>query len=121
MRFVCFEYINETAWGNLPDKEQQEILQKYSDYYQHLKTKDRFLGGTGLKGSKEACKLSLIDNTVKETNLNLNVEQLGGFFFLEANNLQEAKTIVAKHPGLKVGTFEIRVVDEEITEMVGAK
>lgn len=78
------------------------------------------MGGTGLKSSKEACKLSLIDNTIKEANLNLNVEQLGGFFFIKADSLEVAKTIVAKHPGLKVGTFDIRVVDEEITEMVGA-
>jgi hypothetical protein len=57
--------------------------------------------------------ISLIDNAVNETNLKLDVEQLGGFFFLESDSLEEAKAIVAKHPGLKVGAFEIRIVDEK--------
>lgn len=121
MRFACFGYINETDWENLPEQEQHEILQDYFNYYQQLKTKNIFLGGIGLKSSKEACKLSLIDNTVKENDLTLDVEQLGGFFFLKADSLEEAKAIVSKHPGLKIGAFEIRIVDEEITEMVGAK
>jgi hypothetical protein len=56
--------------------------------------KNIFLGGTGLKSSKEACKLSLIDNTVKENTLKLDIEQLGGFFFLKADSLEEAKAIV---------------------------
>jgi hypothetical protein len=120
MRFICFGYINETDWENLTRQEQQEIMHDYFSFYQQLKAKNKFWGGTGLISAKEACKLSLVDNAVKETNLKLDVEQLGGFFFLEADSLEEAKAIVVKHPGLKVGAFEIRIVDEEITEMVGA-
>lgn len=121
MRFVCFGYINEMDWEKVPKQEQQKILQDYSNFYQQLKKEHKFLGGTGLKSAKEAYKLSLNGNTTKETNLKIDVEQLGGFFFLKATNLEEAKTIVAKHPGLKIGAFEIRGVDEQITKMVGAK
>ena len=42
MRFACFGYINETDWENLPEQEQQEILQNYFNYYQQLKTKNIF-------------------------------------------------------------------------------
>lgn len=120
MRFVCFGYINEKEWENLSEQLQEEILHEYFIFYQKLKEKNKFLRGTGLKSVKESCKLSLSKNSIIESNLKFDTEQLGGFFFLEATNLEEAKLIVSKHPGLKIGAFEIRIVDEEITSMVGA-
>lgn len=96
-------------------------MQAYFSFYQQLKAKNNFWAVQDLKVRKKLVNYFLSDNAVKETNLKLDVEQLGGFSFLEADNLEEAKTIVAKHPGLKIGAFEIKVVDEEITEMVGAK
>ena len=121
MRFVCFGYINETDWENLSEQVQDEILHEYFIFNQKLKESNKFLGGTGLKSVREASKLSLSGNSIKEISLKFDTEQLGGFFFLEASNLEEAKTIISKHPGLKIGAFEIRVVDEEITNLVGAK
>jgi hypothetical protein len=35
-------------------------------------------------------------------------EQIGGFFFLEARDMDEAVRLVSNHPGLKAGPFEIR-------------
>jgi hypothetical protein len=119
MRFVCFGYINEHKWENLPNQEQNEVMQDYFNFYQRLKEENKLMGGIGLKSAKEACRLSLVEHKVDERKLKLDMEQLGGFFFLEADSLEEATTIIAKHPGLKVGAIEIRIVDEEITELVG--
>ncbi len=120
MKFACFGYINETEWDKISQQDQQTILDGYFNFYQQLKSTDKFLGGTGLKSVKEACKLSLIDSKIREISLQVDKEQLGGFFIIEAKDLEEAKSIVSKHPGLKVGDFEIRTIDEDITEMVGA-
>lgn len=121
MRFVCIGYINELQWEKLSEQEQSQILEEYFNYYNDLKTNDKFLSGIGLKSVKEACKISLVDDVVKETTLQVDIDQIGGFFIIEADDLEEAKSIVSKHPGLKVGSFEIRTADEEITEIVGAK
>lgn len=120
MRFICIGYINETNWENLPETEQQRILQEYFIFYEQLKKKNKFFGGIGLKSVKEGTKLTLTDTSIKEIELKSDVEQLGGFFFLEATDIEEAKSIISKHPGLRVGDFEIRMVDEEITSIVGA-
>lgn len=39
-------------------------------------------------------------------------EQLGGFLVLESGDLNHAIRLLSKHPGLKVGPFEIRPVDD---------
>ena len=39
-------------------------------------------------------------------------EQLRGFLVLEAGDLNHAIRLMSKHPGLKVGPFEIRPVDD---------
>jgi hypothetical protein len=44
-------------------------------------------------------------------------EQIGGFFFLEARDMDEAVRLVSNHRGLKTGPFEIRPV-EDMTEMI---
>ena len=42
-------------------------------------------------------------------------EQIGGILLLEANDLNQATELMAKHPGIRVATFEIRPLDEEST------
>lgn len=39
-------------------------------------------------------------------------EHLGGFFLIEASNLDEAITIASKHPGARLGTVEVRPILE---------
>jgi hypothetical protein len=41
-------------------------------------------------------------------------EQLGGFFLIEADNIDEAIQIAAKWPSARIGTIEVRPVDEEL-------
>ena len=44
-------------------------------------------------------------------------EQLGGILILEARNLEEAIQLMSKHPGVKVGPFEIRPA-ADLNEMI---
>lgn len=39
-------------------------------------------------------------------------EQIGGILFLEARDLNEAIQLVSRHPGVRVGPFETRPVDD---------
>lgn len=121
MKFACFGYINEMDWNKLPENEQTEILKSYFKFYEQLKNENIFLGGTGLKGATEAAKISLKNGVLEYLSLQPDIEQIGGYFIIEANNIDEAKSIISKHPGLKVGSFEIRAVDDEITKLVGAE
>ena len=45
-------------------------------------------------------------------------EQIGGILLLDAHDLKQATELMAKHPGIRVATFEIRALDEESTAKV---
>lgn len=120
MRFVCFGHINEKAWEQLSEADQATILNDYFEYYKRLKETGHFLKGEGLKGVDYGCRIEIEDSTVKIKSLSANKEQIGGYFILEAIDFEEAKEIVSNHPGLKIGAFEVREVDEELSKLVGA-
>jgi hypothetical protein len=121
MKFVCIGYINESKWSAFTEKEQSEILDDYFNYNQELKQNKIFVTGFGLKSVSESCKIILIDGQIQETILKPDIEQIGGLLIIEVENLTEAKTIISKHPGLSIGAFEIRPIDDDISELVGAK
>ena len=45
-------------------------------------------------------------------------EQIGGLLFLEARDLNHAIALISKHPGVGMGPFEIRPVNEEISALI---
>jgi hypothetical protein len=57
-------------------------------------------------------KVTVTDGPYAETK-----EQLGGILVLEARDLNHAIQLISKHPGVKVGPFEIRAV-EDLSAMV---
>ena len=45
-------------------------------------------------------------------------EILGGILLLEARDLNHAISLMSKHPGVKMGPFEIRPADETINQLI---
>lgn len=120
MKFACFGYINETKWDSVSQESQQSILTDYFNYHQELRRRGIFLWGAGLKSASEGCRLTIEDSVIHEIKLNLNDLHLGGVFIIEAKDLEEAKLIITKHPGLQVGMFKVRAIDDFLTESAGA-
>ena len=58
----------------------------------------------------------VIDGPFAETK-----EQLGGLLVLEARDLNHAVELMSKHPGVRVGPFEIRPADETINALIAAR
>lgn len=48
-------------------------------------------------------------------------ETLGGILLLEARDLNHAIALMSKHPGVKMGPFEIRPADETISQLVAER
>jgi hypothetical protein len=75
-----------------------------------LRKNGHFAGGEGLQPPTNAVtlrfrngKVSVTDGPYAETK-----EQLGGILILEANDLNHAIQLMSKHPGVRMGPFEIR-------------
>ena len=94
------------------EAERQEIYGEYRQLIQELKTAGKYLVGDQLQSATTAStvrvrdgKRLVTDGPFAETR-----EQIGGFFMIEANDLDEAKSIAARIPSARMGAIEIRPV-----------
>jgi len=111
MKYALLIYEDEAVYG--PDKAGpriQEVVGKHMDFAQGLGPKR--LGGAGLKGTTSATtvRTSAGRKTVHDGPFAEAKEQLGGFYLIEASDLDEAIAIAKKVPILQDGAIEIRPV-----------
>jgi hypothetical protein len=123
MKFICLGFLDETKWAGMPESDQKSFMQQCFAYDDELRRGGHFLGGEALQTAQNAATLRyrngqvlVTDSPYAETK-----EQLGGILFLEARDLNHAIQLMAKHPGVRAGAFEIRAADEEINTAIAAR
>ena len=119
MKYICLGYFDEKKWETMSDSERNAMLDDCFAYDDVLRENGHFAGGEALQSPRNAVtlrskngKVSITDGPYAETK-----EQLGGLLVLEATDLNHAIQLMAKHPGVKAGPFEIRPV-ADLTEMI---
>jgi hypothetical protein len=114
MKYVCLGYIDETLWDSLPESEGNAIMDRCFAYQDELTRGGHFMGGELLQAPRNSATLRFRDGAVTVTDgpFAETKEQIGGIFFLEARDLNEAIQLVSRHPGVRVGPFEIRPVED---------
>jgi hypothetical protein len=110
MKFVCLGYIEPGKFENMPENERNAMIDKCFTYDDALRKNGHFAGGQALQPATTAAtlrfeggKVMVTDGPYAETK-----EQLGGILILEANDIEHAVEIMSKHPGVRMGPFEIR-------------
>lgn len=123
MRFICLGYFDETHWERLPESEQTSLMNACLAYDDELRRGRHFAGGEALQTARNAATLRLQGGQVAVTDgpFAETKEQLGGILFLEARDLNHAIQLMSKHPGLRMGPFEIRPADEAVNALVAAQ
>ena len=109
MKYALLIYEDEAFYG--PDKtgsKIEEIVGQHMVFAQELGA--RRLGGAGLKGTASATtvRTSAGKKTVHDGPFAEAKEQLGGFYLIEAADLDEAIAIAKKVPVLQDGAIEVR-------------
>jgi hypothetical protein len=119
MKFVCLGYLDEKKWETLPQSEQLALMDECFAYDEVLRKGGHFAGGEALQNARNAAtlrwkngKVQVTDGPYTETK-----ELLGGMLLLEARDLSHAIELMSKHPGVKMGPFEIRPT-EDLSAMV---
>ena len=114
MKYLCLIYEDETFWAKMPKPELDAIMAEYRAFGTTYKKSGHFLGGNALQPTATATtvrvrngKMSTTDGPFAETK-----EQLGGYYLIEAKDLNEAIQIAAKIPGAKTGSVEVRPIME---------
>ena len=110
MKFVCLGYIEPGKFENMNESERNAMVDGCFAYDDVLRSNGHFAGGEALQPPSSAVtlrfkggKVTATDGPYAETK-----EQIGGILILEADNLDHAIELMSKHPGVRVGPFEIR-------------
>ena len=110
MKYLLLIYDNEQEWGALSDAEKQKIYMEYGKLREELVANSQFLAGSQLAPTSTATsvrvrddKQMVTDGPFAETH-----EQLGGYFLIEAKDLDEAIGIAGRVPSARMGTIEVR-------------
>jgi hypothetical protein len=111
MKYIMLIYTEETVWA---EGEREQCIAESTALTHELHKQGKYLGASPLQPVASATsvrvrqgKRQVTDGPFAETR-----EQLGGFFMIDAANLDEAIDIAARIPGAKKGTVEVRPVVE---------
>ena len=121
MKYVCLGYIDQALWDRVPETERNAAMDRCFAYDDELRRGGHFAGGEALQDPRNATTLRFRDGAVTVTDgpFAETKEQIGGILFLEARDLNEAIQLMSRHPGVRVGPFEIRPV-EDLGEIIRA-
>ena len=112
MKFMLLIYHDEQAWNALTETEREQIYVEYRQLIQALQSTGQYLVGDQLQPTTTAVSVRLRDGKqlVTDGPFAETREQVGGFFMIEANDLDEATSIAARIPSARMGTVEVRPV-----------
>jgi hypothetical protein len=111
MKYLCLVYLEEKTFAAAPDKPSDKECFAFGD---GMRQNGHYLAAEALQPIETARsvrvrngKTSITDGPFAETK-----EQLGGFYLIEARDLDEATRLAAKIPPARVGTIEVRPIRE---------
>lgn len=114
MKYLCLIYDEESNSAAISRSEGEALMKEYFAFSDGIRSSGHYLGGEALQPVHTATtvrvrngKLSTTDGPFAETK-----EQLGGFYFINARDLNEAIQIASKIPSARTGSIEVRPIME---------
>ena len=114
MRYMLLCYDDEQAWENAGEAAHRAAMEEAVRLTHRLDAQGQYVLAAPLHGSATATSVRVRDGRrlVTDGPFAETREVLGGFYLIDAENLDDAIAIAAQHPGARVGTVEIRPVME---------
>jgi hypothetical protein len=114
MKYLCLIYADPRESGRMLDAEWKALEREYLEYDDALRKSGHFVAAEALQPAEASTtirvrngKLSVTDGPFLETK-----EMLGGFFLIDARDLNEAILVASKIPSARFGSVEVRPVRE---------
>jgi hypothetical protein len=114
MQYLLILYSNEAGWENLTPAQQQQGYAAYMSYTEALKSAGAYIGSNRLQPVATATTVRSADGKpqVLDGPYVDSKEQLGGYYLINAPDLDAALAWAARCPGAGHGTVEVRPVWE---------
>src|SRR5215207_4652455 len=114
MRYLCLIYAAEKKMATMSKGEQDAFMGEYFAFTEDIKKSGHYIGGEALQPVGTATtvrlrggKMSTTDGPFAETK-----EQLGGYYLINAKDLNDALQVASRIPSAKTGTVEVRPIQE---------
>ena len=114
MKYLCLIYENEKNWETMPQSDAEAIMNEYFAFTEDIRKNGKYVAGEALQPTPTATtvrvrngKISTTDGPFVETK-----EQLGGFYLIDAKDLNDAIQVASKIPPAREGSIEVRPVRE---------
>jgi len=112
MQYLLMIYQNEAEYGKIDAATGKKMMEEYGAFTQSIVQSGNFKAGDRLQDTHTATTVRVRDGKTLTTDgpFAETREQLGGYYLVEAKDLDEAIAIAARIPGAKHGSIEVRPV-----------
>ena len=114
MKYLCLIYEDEKLWQSMPKGDVEKVYGEYFAFTEGITKSGHYIGGNPLQPTHTATtvcvrngKVSTTDGPFAETK-----EQLGGYYLVEAKDLNDAIHVAARIPSARLGSIEVRPIME---------
>lgn len=112
MKYMCLIYDDESSWDTMSKEESDKIMGEYNSFTSDIRESGHYVTGDALQPTATATtvrvrngKTATTDGPFAETK-----EQLGGYYLIEAKDLNDAIQVAARIPSARYGSIEVRPV-----------
>ena len=114
MKYLCLIYDEENKMSAMSKTESDAFMGEYFAFTEGIRKSGHYIGGEALQPVQAATtvrvrngKVSTTDGPFAETK-----EQLGGYYLIDARDLNDAIQVAAKIPSARLGSVEVRPIME---------
>jgi hypothetical protein len=112
MQYLLLIYGNEPLWNKMTEAEHGKISQEYSDFTNSIAASGHLKGGNELDRTSTATTVRMRDGKrlVTDGPFAETKEQLGGYYLIEAKDLDDAIAVASRIPSVRWGSIEVRPI-----------
>lgn len=114
MEYMLLIFESEKAWGGMSEAQKAAGFREYMTFTEDVKKKGHYKSGNPLQPTSTATTVRVRDGKTLATDgpYAETKEQLGGYYLVEAKDLDEAIAIASRVPGAKWGAIEVRPIQK---------
>jgi len=112
MHYALLIYSNEKDWEGSTQNDRDSMLREYMEFSKSIAQSGHYRAGNELSPTSNATTVRVRDKKrlVTDGPFAETKEQLGGFYLIEAQDLDDAIAIAARVPSARMGSIEVRPI-----------
>ena len=112
MKYLCLIYDDEKRWDRMSKEEMTASYGKYYTFTEGIRSSGEYVNGNPLKPTSTATTVRMRNGSVSTTDgpYAETKEQLGGYYLVEAKDIDEAVAIAGRIPVGENGAVEVRPI-----------